>query len=362
MLTYRAIRALQSSQHSVVTFTARPSEILTFSEIDRAARGSNGRLRGFQRPQIASHIREIRDYLAQDNAILPNPIVVAFVDHVTITELTPPFVELHIDTADGKPGFVVDGQQRLSAFAGLHSKEFEVFVSALVCENYEELRRQFVLINNTRPLPKGLIYELLPSVTGLPERLSSRATAAALTERLNFDADSSLRGTIYQHTNPQGVIRDNSIQRVILTSASDGVLREFVEGTAGGDRAFRLVSDFFGAVQEVFPSDWHGHTPKTSRLVHGVGVRAMGYVMDLLWEREHAMDRCTFRKGLETLVGHTAWTKGQWRLSQEEVFPWNGLQNIDRHVLGLARYLVGIVKRSTVSAIVNSPQTNEVDR
>jgi DGQHR domain-containing protein len=346
MLTYRAIRALQSAQHSVLTFAARPSDILKFSEIDRAARNPDGALRGFQRPQIASHIREIRDYLAQDNAILPNPIVVAFVDHVKIKELTSPFVELQIDTTEGKPGFVVDGQQRLSAFAGLHSKEFEVFVSVLVCKNYEELRRQFVLINNTRPLPKGLIYELLPSVTGLPDRLSSRATAAALTERLNFDEDSSLKGSIYQHTNPRGVIRDNSVQKVILTSASDGVLRELVDGPAGGDRAFKLVSDFFGAVQDVFPSDWHGHTPKTSRLVHGVGVRAMGYVMDLLWEREKAKDRASFGKGLQTLVGHTAWTKGQWKLSQDEVFPWNGLQNIDRHVLGLARYLVAVVKRS----------------
>lgn len=349
MLTYRGVRAQQSSQHSVITIAATPADVLKFAEIDRASRSSSGVLSGFQRPQIANHIREIRDYLAHDDAILPNPIVIAFVDHVRVIDLEDPFVELQIDTAAGKPGFVVDGQQRLAAFAGLPSKEFEVFVSVLICENYDELRRQFVLINNTRPLPKGLIYELLPSVAGLPERLASRATAAALTERLNFDPNSSLRGAIHQHTNPTGVIRDNSIQRVILTSASDGVLRDFLMQCDNSDQAFKIASDFFGAVQDVFPSDWHGHTPKSSRLIHGVGIRAMGYVMDLLWEREGALDRNTFGRGLQSLVGHTAWTKGQWRLSEEEVFPWNGLQNIDRHVLGLARYLVGVVKRADIA-------------
>ena len=53
----------------------------------------------------------------------------------------------------------------------------------MVCADEAELRRQFVLINNTRPLPKSLIYELLPGVDGLPSRLSNRAFAAELTAR-----------------------------------------------------------------------------------------------------------------------------------------------------------------------------------
>ena len=110
----------------------------------------------------------------------------------------------------------------------LDGKPFEVFVSAVICADESELRRQFVLVNNTRPLPKSLIYELLPDVDGLPQRLSNRALAAELTARLNYDRDSFLRGVIKQHTNPGGIINDTAVQRVIMNSLSDGMMREFV--------------------------------------------------------------------------------------------------------------------------------------
>ena len=92
--------------------------------------------------------------------------------------------------------------------------------------------------------------------------------------------------------------------------------------------------------------DWEGHTPKTSRLIHGAGIRAMGYVMDLLWERNGARSRFAFEEGLGCLVGHTAWTSGTWKFAENEVVPWNAIQNVDRQINGLAHYLVGVVRRA----------------
>lgn len=342
---YRAIRARQSPSHQVLTFAARAKDIKSFAEIDPAGRSEDGVLKGFQRPQIATHIKQIRQYLSHRDSVLPNPIVIAFTRNVHIRELQDPFVEIEIDTSNETPGYVVDGQQRLNALYGLPEKDFEVFVSALICENYEELRRQFILINNTRPLPKALIYELLPNVSDLPEQFASRSFAAALTEKLNFK-DSSLKGMIYQHTNPTGVIRDTAIQKVIMTSAENGALREMALLPDAADRAFKVISDYYEAVRETFPSDWKGHSPKTSRLVHGAGIRAMGYVMDLLWERNGARNEVAFREGLKCLVGHTAWTSGTWRFSEREIVPWNAIQNIDKQINGLAHYLVNIVRRS----------------
>src|SRR5207249_2290454 len=152
---------------------------------------------------------------------------------------------------------------------------FQVFVSALVCRDYNELRQQFVLINNTRPLPKALIYELLPTVEGLPERFTARSFAAKLVDLLNYGEESSLHGLIYQHTNPRGVIRDTALQKVIMNSASDGAIREYVNESDYIERSFRLVSEFFWAVRKVFRADWEGMTPKTSRLVHGAGIVAL---------------------------------------------------------------------------------------
>lgn len=206
LIKYLAVSAQQSSEHKALTFAATPKDVLRFSTIERIGRDAEGTLSGFQRPQVAAHIREIRDYLEQHNAVLPNPIVIAFTDGVTVEDLGNGSVVLSIDVAKGPPGLVVDGQQRLSALAEV-SRDLQIFVSALICRDEAELRRQFVLINNTRPLPKSLIYELLPTVGGLPPRLSRRSTAADLTARLNIK-NTALKGYIKQHTCPTGIIAD----------------------------------------------------------------------------------------------------------------------------------------------------------
>lgn len=183
---FKGVRAQQASGHDVFSFAATPNEILDFSEIERVGRDEEGHLKGFQRHQVASHIRDIRDYLQRDDALLPNAIILAFLDGVTIKDLGEGIVEIIIDATESKPGFVVDGQQRLSALATMEKPGFQVFVSALICKDYNELRQQFVLVNNTRPLPKSLIYELLPTVDGLPERFTSRKFAARIIDLLNF--------------------------------------------------------------------------------------------------------------------------------------------------------------------------------
>ena len=88
----------------------------------------------------------------------------------------------------GRPGWSSMASSGFRPWRNSTARTFEVFVSALICADESELRRQFVLINNTRPLPKSLIYELLPTVDGLP-RGFNRAFAAELTARLNYDRD-----------------------------------------------------------------------------------------------------------------------------------------------------------------------------
>ena len=133
---------------------------------------------------------------------------------------------------------------------------FQVFVSALICKDYNQLRQQFVLINNTRPLPKTLIYELLPNVEGLPDRYSSRSFSAKVVDLLNFTPTSNLFGEIKQHTNPTGVLSDLAIQKFVMNSASDGALREFSSSTNFEMLAYELVNNYFGAVKKVFNDSW----------------------------------------------------------------------------------------------------------
>lgn len=323
---------------------ATADEINQFAVIERVGRDEKGQLNGFQRPQIAQHIREIKDYLEKPDAVLPNPIVVAFTDRVRVSAENGNRKELTIDITKGPPGFVVDGQQRLTALTDANAKNFQVFVSALICEDEAELRRQFVLINNTRPLPKSLIYELLPSVDGLPQRLSDRSFAAELTARLNYDETSSLRGMIHQHTNPDGFISDTAIQRVVMNSLSDGILRELVKHKDGVNRCFKLISEFYRAVQFVFRQEWELHTPRTSRLVHGTGIVSLGYVMEVLAVLDGARDWDGFAKGLSCLVGKTAWTDGEWDFGGGDKRHWKAIQNVNRDIIMIAQYLIGIVR------------------
>ena len=344
--TYTAIIPRQSEKYKVFAFCAPASEVLDFALIDRIKRTTDGLLTGFQRPQVASHIKEIRKYLAEDNAVLPNSIVVAFTSGVSIRPIDTNTAIIQIDIRDAPPGFVVDGQQRLSALECLPDKSFELFVSGIICPNEEELRKQFILINNTRPLPKQLIYELLPTVDGLPHRLSSRSIAASLVERLNYDETSSLHGQIKQHTNPNGIIQDTVMQKLIMGSLSDGALRDLSIQEDGMLPCFQLVSNFFHAVQNVFSESWKGHKPKTSRLVHGVGIIAMGYVMEYLYSAHQAFEIADFEPNLKRLKQITAWTSGTWEFGENNRRPWNGLQFIPRDYMELSQFLLRNVKQS----------------
>jgi DGQHR domain-containing protein len=351
-LRFRALLAKQSPKHQVFAFTTRAADVLRFAEIDRAGRTPSGRVKGFQRPQIASHIANIQQYLRDPNAVLPNAIVVAFLAGIRIDSRSQGFGDVAIDISNGKHGYVVDGQQRLTALSRSNRNDFDVFVIGIKCTDYDELRKQFILVNSTRPLPKSLIYELLPTIGGINASLQSRSFAAGLTEMLNYDSRSSLVGAIRTHTNPSGVVKDTALHKVIMASSADGAIREFILRGDAVRAPFDLLNNFDGAVQDVFPEAWRGQTPNSSRLVHGTGIVALGYVMEHLFSKTHRMDRESFRKGLEPLRKHTAWTSGTWRFSKGELVPWNRLQNVRRHVRNLAQYLLTEVKR----AVQHKPQ------
>lgn len=346
-LTYTCISPEQSNSMQIFLFAAVVDDIQKFAKIDRVSRGHNGELIGFQRPQIAKHIREIRDYLSSPSSILPNPIVVAFTSGVDIRPIDSCVTQISIDISDGPKGYIVDGQQRFIALSSLcTSRHFEVFVSGFLCNSMNELQKQFIFINNTKPLPKALIYELLPKINGLPDRMSSRSTAAQLTELLNYREDSSLRGLIYQQTNPYGVIRDTAIQKVIMNSLSDGCLRPIFREEDFQERAFRLLSNFFKAVQNVFSDDWKGHTSRTSRLLHGAGIVSMGYVMETLYSIHQLDDVDYFEKGLGVLKGQTAWTQGIWKFGPDDQRKWDSIQYVQKDTRQLAQYLVSTIKRA----------------
>lgn len=343
-LRFEALTAQQGPNRHVAMIRATAAQIHQIATIERLGRGEDGTLVGFQRPQVAGHIREIREYLEQTSAVLPNALVLAFVGSARLIEASGGKATLEVDISGDAPGYVVDGQQRLTALTATGRDDFEVFASCLICNDLDELRRQFILINNTKPLAKSLIYELLPTVNQLPERLTSRALASAITEQLNFNESSSLHRKIKMQTNPAGLIKDTVMQKAIMNSESAGAVQIIMIDSDGAGAAAAMISNFYEAVQSVFPDEWHGHKAATSRLLHGAGIIAMGYVMDEIYARKHSSSVEAFVDGLKPLVGRTAWTQGQWRFSSDDVVPWDHIENTPRQMLQLASHLVSLLR------------------
>lgn len=349
-IRFPALSPKQPSTAKVAVFVATASEIEMIAKIERLARSTEGVASGFQRPKVAAHIREIAAYLRADDAMLANSIVLGFVRGAELRTTKTGGNELVIDTSQGAPGLIVDGQQRFTALMDAKRSDFQVPVSAFICESVEELHSQFILINNTKPLPRGLIDELLPTAKHYPHRYSARGEASTLIEALNYKRGSSLRGMIQRQTNPDGVIADSSLGKLIKHSLSDGALRLYRHDPEQLSRVgVDLISEYFHAVRHVFRDAWDGHTPKTSRLLHGVGIVSMGFVMEYIHVATGATKREQFIGPLTALRSITAWTEGEWELGPERR-RWNSLQNVSSEWKVLAYYLVRHVQQSLTPA------------
>src|SRR5207248_1279239 len=153
-----------------------------------------------------------------------------------------------VGDAEEKPGWLVDGQQRSAALRDASLKSFPVPVVSFITADVCEQRSQFILVNNTKPLPSGLINEMLQATEGeQPAIHLRRRYPAVLLEELNFHPESPLRGLIRTPTMVTGVIKDTSVLKMLEVSITDGALYRFRDpATGGGDREamLELLFDF----------------------------------------------------------------------------------------------------------------------
>ena len=262
---------------------------------------------------------------------------------------------LHIpvceDPADeDKPGWIVDGQQRSAAIRDARIGRFPVCVTSFITDSDEEQRSQFILVNSAKPLPKGLIYELLPATVGtLPLTLQARKFPAVLLRRLNCEIRSPLYRKIRTPTTVEGIIKDNSILKMLESSLSDGALYSFRDpqtGTGDEDKMMSLLVDFWSAVRSVFAAAWD-KPPRQSRLMHGVGIASLGFLMDAIYDRyirNRIPDEEDFARDLAELTDVCRWTNGYWDFGPNNQRRWNELQNTTRDIQVLTNYLLAEYK------------------
>lgn len=362
-----ALEIQQGPNRRIYTFAIDGKRVGDIAAVARIRRDDETRLHGYQRPESLAHVAAIRRYLDTDpSPLLPNAIVIAFDERVRFradktTDERPPFVRpgtlvIPVVAADDpdKPGFIVDGQQRSAAIRDAQLEAFPICVTAFIADTHADQRSQFILVNSTKALPKGLIHELLPQASGaLPVPLMVRQLPAALIERLNF-SKTSLRHMIQTPTNPNGFIKDNSMLRMLENSLSDGALYPYRGDNAGPNFGYMIaiLDNFWSAVAEVFPDAWN-KPPRRSRLMHGAGIIAMGYLMDAISHARETVDeivsQAEFAVDLKSIADDCHWTEGTWPFDDGER-AWNDIQNTPRDIQRLSDYLQTRYRRNAYAS------------
>jgi len=362
-LTLPALAIRQSSERMLYSFAVDGKKLSSFAAVSRVERTDRQELAGYQRAESIGHIKTIRRYLETENAILPNALVVAFdsrvrfkpdgtsdASEVQVGRLVVPVEEGQSE--QDKPGWLVDGQQRSAAIRDADVEAFPVYVTAFITDSVADQRSQFILVNSAKPLPKGLIHELLPAtpVVDLPVALLKRRYPAALLDRLNYDADSPLKRQIRTPTTTKGIIKDNSVLKMLTISIEDGALYQWFDadtGTGDTESMLVLLKAFWHAVRETFPEAWNV-SPRRSRLVHGVGIIALGCVMDeIAYELRHdgTPQARSFQEHLRLIADDCAWTSGVWEIAPGDTRRWNELQNTPKDIKALTDHLVRIYRQ-----------------
>jgi DGQHR domain-containing protein len=359
-----ALQVRQGERRTLYSFAVDGKTLHRIAAVSRLRRDEERSILGYQRPEALSHIEEIRRYLESTAPMIPNAIVVAFDERVRFEPKGGPngcpysqhgelIIPLGCSEAEGGlPGWIVDGQQRAAAIREAEIKAFPICVTAFVTSDLQEQREQFILVNTTKPLPKGLIYELLPATESrLPKLLQRRRFPAHLMDRLNNDTSSPFHRLIRTPTTPDGIVKDNSVLRMLENSLTDGALHTYRDPATGrGDEEAMLsiVNAFWEAVKQIFPDAW-GKKPRNSRLMHGAGIVAMGYVMDAIADRYRSKTLNTdlFQQDLKPLVeaGIFSWTHGYWDFGGGDIRKWNEVQNTSKDVFRLANLLLVEYKR-----------------
>jgi DGQHR domain-containing protein len=353
-----ALEVRQGDGRVLYSFAVDGKQLPSFAAVSRIRRDGDAQVEGYQRPEVLSHIASIRRYLESEAPMIPNALVVAFDKRVQFEPLPGArattyarpgtlIIPICNDVTDtDKPGWIVDGQQRSAAIRDARIDSFPVVITAFVTDSDEDQRSQFILVNSAKPLPKGLIYELLPATSGaLPLPLQARRFPAVLLRRLNCEVRSPLYRKIRTPTTPEGIVKDNSILKMLENSLSDGALYSFrnpATGAGDEDEMMDLLITFWSAVRDVFAEAWD-KPPRRSRLMHGVGIVSLGFIMDAIFDR-YSRKRVPgiddFAHDLAALREVCRWTNGFWDFGPSTQRKWNELQNTTRDIQLLTNYLL----------------------
>jgi DGQHR domain-containing protein len=362
ILRRRALQIKQNDSCPLYLFSLTGDDLQRIAEISRISRDDAGTLIGYQRPEVKRHVQEIVEYLNGKDVLFPNSLILALTTKVRFVKSREPDVsdgmaisgtlEIPLPRANGaKPAWIVDGQQRALALSMCKGKNLPIPINAFVSDEVGLQRDQFLRVNNTKPLPRGLITELLPAIsTQLPTHLSARRIPSAICDWLNQDERSPFRGLIRRASTAKAdkeetVVTDTSIVKVIeesLTSPSGCLFpyRNIATSETDFDGICSVLVTYWSAVKATFPNAW-GKPLSQSRLMHGAGLRSMGRLMDRVMsgiDLRVAKAVVHAKRELQMVAPICRWTEGAWEDLNDT--RWDEITSHPRHVRVLSNFLI----------------------
>lgn len=361
----RAVKVDQNSKHPLFMFALTGAELEKIAEISRISRDNKGKLLGYQRPGVKKHIGDIAEYLDQEDIVFPNSIILALSSKVKFRQargagikgdpmaglVSAGTLEIPLVKGGVKPAWIVDGQQRALALSKCKRQDMPIPINGFIADDVGMQRDQFLRVNSAKPLPRGLITELLPEVSSLlPANLSAKRMPSAICNWLNQNEQSPFCGIINRASTAgedknNVVVSDTSIVKMVeesLTNASGCLFpyRNIATGETDFDDICKILVSYWTAVAQTFPDAW-GKTPRRSRLMHGAGIRAMGRLMDrIIPAVDIASPRVvlSIKNELKRVAPICRWTKGRWE--DLDGLRWNEIQNVPRHINVLSNVLM----------------------
>jgi DGQHR domain-containing protein len=360
----RALKVLQNEGTPLYLFALAAEEIDLIASVARISRDEAGKLIGYQRPEKKKHVKQIQDYLDSADVLFPNGLILALPSEVRFRSSRGPAtsdglviagtLEIPLsDSPDGpRPAWIVDGQQRSLALSRTKNRRLPVPIAGFVADTLELQREQFLRVNTVQPLPANLVTELLPEITRVPSgRMPTRKLPSALVDMLNRDQQSPFAGMIKRASTTDeakktAIVTDTGLVEALKESleSPSGVLfpyRNIATGTTDTEGIRNVLITYWSAVRNAFPEAW-GLPPTKSRLMGGVGIRAMGRLMERVMahvDAEAVTAIADAEVELQVIVDACCWTKGVW---PELNLPWDELQNTPRHISALSNYLARV--------------------
>lgn len=265
---------------------------------------------GIQRTLDPKRLREIAQFVGTTGNLLPNSIVVNLTDEVLFEPSEMPDVgHLVFPTREGRYGILLDGQHRL--FGVVHEtsteKDIQLAVTGLFLSDRKTAAKVFVSINdNQKPVKKNLLIALQHELGLLP---TPQENAAAITERLNEDVDSPLRGRIQMYQDQKGTLRNDQLINILATYLLQptNVLAHYSVSTAS-----TMLKTYLAAISEMFPVAWTDD--KRYLLVRPAGIEVVLPLFERARERTGVLmpSKEQFIGALEPLRG-TKWDAKTFR-------------------------------------------------